>query len=263
MDRNRLWVLGAVLLIGATGVLGWMLGISPKFSEAKAADEERATVEAQNVDYEAQLATLKDQFDSIGDLKSDLAALQLAVPSAADIPAFVTQLDAISQQHQITLTDITVNDAQPYVPVVVAAPVAAPVAGPVAADAAPAAESTPVPTAAAPVPPTPGDVAAALAPKPSPLVTTANFVSVPISLTVDGNYGNVLDFLEGLQKGTRLVMVTTFSTKAAVVAQTAPAEAGGKAVAAAPVASDLVTANISALIYVLIDPPAPAASPAG
>ncbi|MBG6213154.1 Tfp pilus assembly protein PilO [Cryobacterium sp. CAN_C3] len=244
MDRNRLWVLGALVLIGATAVLGWVLGISPMLNAAKAATAERAIVETQNVAYEAQVAALKKQFDSIGDLKSDLAALQLAVPSAADIPAFVTQLDAISQQHQVTLTGITVNDAQPYVPAVVAAPVVT--------AAVPAEGSTPVPTAA-PVVPTAAETAAALAPTPSPLITAANFVSVPISLTVDGNYGNVLDFLEGLQKGTRLVMVTTFSTTGAVVS-TAPAnaDAGSSAAEVTPASSDAVTATISALIYVLL-----------
>lgn len=254
MDRNRIWVIGAVLLIGVTGFLGWMLGISPKLSEARAADEERVSVETQNVGYEAQVATLKTQFESIGKLKSELAALQLAVPNAADIPAFVTQLDVISQQHQVTLTDITVNDAQPYVPVVVAAPVAE-TAAPVASDAAAAAEAAPV---VAPVAPTALDLGAALAPTPSPLVTAANFVSVPVSLTVDGSYGSVLDFLEGLQKGTRLVMVTTFSTTGAVAGPV-----GDTTEAAAPASSDQVTAKISGLLYVLLAPGAGAPTPAG
>jgi Tfp pilus assembly protein PilO len=248
MDRNRLWVLGAVLLIAATAALGWVLGISPKLDEMRAAESARATVETQNVDYAAQVATLKKQFASIGDLKGDLAALQLAVPSAADIPAFVTQLDAISQQHQVTFTDIAVNDAQPYVPVVVAAVPAA-----VAPAAVPAAGSTPAPTVAAPVVPTAAEAAAALAPTPSPLITAANFVSVPISLTVDGSYGHVLDFLEALQKGTRLVMVTTFSTTGAVVQSPASAP-GANSKFVATDAADLVTAKITGLVYVLVPP---------
>ena len=261
MDRNRLWVLGAVLLIGATAVLGWTLGISPKLTQASVADADRAAIETQNSAYEAQVATLKKQFEGIGDLKSNLAALRLAVPSAAEIPAFITQLDAIGQQHQVTLTDIKVNDAQLYVPVAAAASTAPSAVAPGTADATPAAGGTPPPAAAAPVVPTVAEAAAALAPKPSALVTAANFVYVPVTLTIDGSYGNVLDFIEGLQKGTRLVLVTTFSTSPAVAP--APVEAEDTSAGTVPGASDAVTATISAIVYVLLDLNAAVAAPAG
>ncbi|TFB96793.1 hypothetical protein E3O42_16780 [Cryobacterium adonitolivorans] len=258
MDKNRIWAFGAALAIAATAILGWTLGISPKLNEAKAAEIQRAVVETQNIDYESQLATLQKQFDNIGDLKSDLAALQLAVPNAAEIPAFVTQLDTIGRQRDVTLTGIIVNDAQSYVPVVVAPPAAA---------AAPAAEVESTETTGAgvsateavTVPPTPAELAASLAPSPSPLVTAANFVSVPITVNVEGSYGDVLEFIDGLQKGTRLALVTTFSTKAAAPVAIAPnPEVTVDDIA--PIAPERVAAQISALIYVLIDPADPIAA---
>lgn len=227
MSMNRLWVLGAVLLIGVVVVLGWMLGISPKLSEARAAKSDQVAVESQNTTLEAQLATLKEQFESIGELRTELAALRESVPTGAHMPAFVGQLDEVAKAHKVTLTAITVSDAQPYAPIL-AAPVEAapaessPAEGAVAGDSAAAA-----PVAAAPVP--------APAPVVNALVTAANFVAIPITLSVEGSYDDVLDFVEGMQLGKRLVMVTTFNTSAA-------ADSGN------------VTGTISAFVYVLLDP---------
>ena len=252
MDRNRLWVLGAAVLIAATAVLGWLLGISPHLIEASTAKAAQATVETQNATYEAQVAALETQYEGIGKLKDDLAELQLAVPGAANLPAFLAQLDSIGQQHQVTLAGITVSDAQLYVPVVATVPVDV---------AAPTDGSTPAP--AAEVAAT-GVAPAATEPTLSPLISPANFVSVPITLTVDGDYVHILDFIEGLQKGKRLVMVTTFNTVAKDPgAGASTAAATEDSTAPAIPASGGVTANISALIYVLLNPATAAPTPVG
>ncbi|TFD35501.1 hypothetical protein E3T34_02865 [Cryobacterium sp. TMT1-62] len=227
MDKNRLWVLGAILVMGITVVIGWSLGISPKLNEVSATKAERASVEEQNAGFELQLSVLKEQFESIGDLKEDLAQLRRAVPQGADIPVLVGQLDEIAALNGVTLTAITVSDAQPYAPVVAPVPVdAAPIEGAASAgtEPAPTVEAAPV------APATP----AAAAPVVNDLITAANFVAVPITLAVDGGYDEVLNFIEGVQKGERLVMVTTFTTST-------PAESGN------------VTATISAFVYVLLN----------
>lgn len=253
MNLNRLWVFGSVILIAATAVLGWLLGISPKLIEASAADANRVVVETQNSASEGQVAALKKQFDNIGQLKNDLASLRSAVPNAAEIPAFVAQLDAIAEQHQVTLAAMVVSDAQLYVPV--------PVVAPGAAGAAPVGGAAPAPTPApTPTAPTAAEVAAAAAPVPGKAITATNFVSVPISVSVTGSYPDILDFIEGLQKGTRLVMVTKFATAAADSPSGATSASTGTA---APATSDTVTTTISALIYVLLDPAAAAPAPAG
>ncbi|SDK29092.1 Tfp pilus assembly protein PilO [Cryobacterium psychrotolerans] len=238
MNMNRLWVLGAVLLIGIVAVLGWMLGISPKLSEAREAKAQQETVETQNTDLEAQLVTLKEQFESIDDLRDELAGLRESVPSGPDMPAFVGQLGTMAEKHRVALTQITVSDAQPYVPVV-AAPAAevAPADGAATGDAAAAAPVDAAATAAAAA----EAAAAAAVPAPvvNPLVTAQNFVAVPISLEVNGRYDDVLTFVAGLQKGKRLVMVTTFKTS--------EEEDSGN-----------VTGTITAFVYVLLDPTADA-----
>lgn len=250
MDRNRLWMIGAIVVMGAAIGLGWLLGISPQLEAAAAANTTRAQVETQNAGYEQKLVALKKQFENIGDLQTELAQLRKSVPSEGAIPAFVGQLDAISKEHKVELTGISVSDGQPYVP---PAPPAAP-----AADAA--AGATPAP---APAPAAGAEPAAAVDPAVK-LITADNFVAIPISLTVNGDYSRVLDFIKGVQTGTRLVLVTAFNTTAA------SAGAGGTASdpgAASTESGSAVTANISAYVYVLLDPakvPAPAAdAPAG
>lgn len=240
MNMNRMWVLGAVLLIGVVAVLGWMLGISPNLGEARAAKAEQATVEAQNTEFEAQLATLKTQFESISELRAELADLRESVPSGPDMPAFVGQLGDIADEHRVTLSQITVSDAQPYVPVIaVPVPEAAPAEGAAEGDAAAAPVDAAAVAAAAAAAAEAAAAAAVPAPVVNALVTAQNFVAVPISVEVEGGYDDVLAFVEGLQKGERLVMVTTFQTSE-------QADSGD------------VTGTITAFVYVLVDPSEPA-----
>ncbi|KGJ82348.1 hypothetical protein GY21_00835 [Cryobacterium roopkundense] len=223
MDKNRLWVIGAVLVIGAVVVLGWGLGISPKLTELRAYEAERDTTMAQNAVYEAQIVALKAQFEDIDALRDDLSDVQLAVPGAAEIPGLVTQLTAIAATSQVVVSAFTPNDAQAYDPALLAV-------------TAPVEPSTTVPA------PTTGAGAVAVAdavavaePTVDPRITATNFVAIPISITVDGPYDNVLDFVSGLQYGQRLVMVTAVST-------TVPTPEG------------TVSGTITALVYVLLDP---------
>ena len=257
MDLNRLWVLGSVLLIAATAALGWLLGISPKLSEASLADADRVAVETLNSASARKVAALKAAFENIGELNGELSALRLAVPNAAEIPAFVTQLDSIAEQHQVTLADISVSDAQAYVPLI--APPSA-----IAAEVPPAdIEATPTPAPTLASAPTAAEVAAALVPVPDALITAENFVSVPVSLTVFGSYGKVLDFIESLQKGTRLVMVTTFATARMETSDPAGPAINSTSIIETSAASEQVTTTISALIYVLLDQATAAPTPAG
>jgi len=220
VDKNRLWVIGAVLVIGAVVVLGWILGISPKLTEAAANDEQQQTALAQNAVYEAQVAMLKGQFEDIGALKADLTKIQLAVPGAAEIPAVVAEFTQIAGAAQVGLSSLTVSEAQAYDPALAAAsPVAA-----VPADAA-----TPAPAVANPA------VVAGLDSRIAP----TNFITIPLTVTVDGSYDGVLDFVSGLQHGSRLVLVNAVSI-------TEPA-------------SGSVTGTITALVYVLLNPSTPTA----
>ena len=240
MDRNRIWMFGAALVVGVTLVVGWLLGISPQLTALSTARAERVAVEAQNEVYELQLEALQNDFEDIDGVQRELVTLRTSVPIGAQLPDFVAEVDALAAQNRLSLSAMTVSDAVPYVPLAVVVPVEA-ATDPAATDpAATDAAASDAGAAAVPVAPALPEVAVAVPPVTNELVTAANFVSVPVTITLVGGYDQVLDFLDGLRQGERLVSISAVST-VAVEAGTTDAPASG------------VTASISALIFVLRD----------
>lgn len=237
MNKNRLLTIGAILVMVAVTAGGWFLGIQPQLAAAAATNQSRATIQGQNTVNEALLASLKKDFSHIGALKTQLASLQDSVPASAAMSAFLTEIDSLAGAHQVVATAIRVADATVYSPPAVAVPVPA-----AAATAAPTPTPTPVPVA--PVAPV-GTLQVV-----NPKITAANFVAIPVHLTITGQYPNVLDFVNGLQMGPRLFLVTTLS----ITTPTAAAKTTGSG----------VESNIGGFIYVLLQKGAAAATtPAG
>jgi Tfp pilus assembly protein PilO len=225
MDKNRIWTIGSVLLIVAVLGLGFLLGVQPQLAAIATANTERAAVEATNAAAEAKLAALKKQFEGIDELKTELATLVESVPTGANAPELVDQLDALAKGVGVTLTSITVADAQPYTPVeAVAAPAPAPDPE---SDQASADAVVVVPEPVAP----PG-----APPHTNPQVTPGNVAVLQVPVSVKGSYAQVLDYVNGLQSGKRLFLVTSLST-------TASSENNG-----------IVEATIGGLVYAALTP---------
>jgi Tfp pilus assembly protein PilO len=219
MDRDRLWIVGGVLVLGIAILVGWSLGIAPQLRLAHDTRIERIAVEEQNVGFEERLATLEEQFGGLGELESELAELREAVPGAGELPDFVRQVTDIAAENDVSVTSITLSDAQPFITPEVAAgtdPAVAP-ATDAAALEAPATDAAAVPAVAA--------------------LTPEQFLAVPVTVTVEGGYDAALGFIEGLQFGDRVITVTNLSTQ-----PLAAEDDGG-----------LVTSTISGLVYVLLD----------
>ena len=226
MDRNRLWIIGTIAAMFVVVVAGWFLGIQPQLSAASASSEALTTVTAQNAASQSLLGTLKADFDGIDKVKGAGAALRKSVPSSAQLPSFVTELDALSGQTGVAVATITISDAEAYTPPAIAA-------------AAPAAASTPTPAPSASAAPTPVAPVRPAAPAlvTNPKITSANFIAIPIDVKITGPYANVLNFVKGLQSGERLFLVTNLSTEPQTD-KTAQASA--------------VRADVKGLIYVLL-----------
>lgn len=257
MNDKRVWTIGAALLAVVLLAGGYFLGVSPQLSAASAADAERSAVEAQNDALAAELEVLKSDYESIDAFKADLAALREAVPDNAELSAFVAELDALAAESGVQLTGVTIAEAKPYSgPMNAAALVQPP--GPVNA----AAEA--VAKAAETGDPADATAAAALeeallrtitAPVESPNVTTQNFVAIPVVLTMAGEYPKLLDFVAGLQNGSRLTLVNALSLSQALdAAPNASDDAGGPAASVVPTAGGAYTASLNANIYVLLKP---------
>lgn len=241
MDKNRLWVIGSVLIMAAILALGFVLGIQPQLKSASEARAERLVVETTNAEQSLVLAQLKMDYARIDEVRNELAPLTLSVPAGTEMPAFINQLSELAGQSQVSLTMITVNEPQAYAEV--AAPVAeAPVAD-VAAEGAATDAAVAAPVAAAPLP------TAGVPPVVDSRITAANFASLSVQISIKGDYSRVLDFVNGLQTGSRLFLVSDIMTTT-VAAEGATAEA-------APVAGGPVDATITGLVYVLVPNAAP------
>nr|WP_276512163.1 type 4a pilus biogenesis protein PilO [Cryobacterium roopkundense] len=207
-------------------------------SEVRAHSAERETTLAQNAAYEAQIVSLKKQFEDIDSLKADLSDIVQAVPASAQMPALLGELNQVAASSQVVISAFTANDAQAYDPALLAvvdtavvAPEATPTPAPSAATDADAVAANAVTAGVAGV----GSVGGV-----DPRITPSNFIAIPISITVDAPYDNVLDFVSGVQSRQRLVLVTAVST-------TVPTVEGS------------VTGTITAFVYVLLDSNAEAA----
>jgi len=225
VDKSRLWMIGAVLVIVAIIVMGWVVGIAPKLSEARQAEADRVTTVAQNAAYDAQITTLKKEFDRLGELQADVATIQEAVPGAPEIPALIEDLSAFAQASNVVISGVTQSDAQAFDPTLLGVPAAV---APVAKDSAAA---TPAPSTAT------GSLTAV-----DPRITPSNFVAIPLTIVVEGSYDGVLDFVSRVQHGRRLVLVNGLSVTV-------------------PNADGAVTGTMATFVYVLLDPGAVAATP--
>ena len=221
MTTTKWWLVGAMLVIALVVLAGFTLGISPKLEEVGVARATRTAALAQNEVYEQQLAALQREFDGLETVQDELAVLRAAIPEGAALPAFIGQLDAIAGRTSVTVTEFSSADAMPYVPVVPAADATAP--------------GTTAPGTTAPGT-TAADTGGAGPAAASPLVTAENFIAVPVTISVAGSFDAVLEFLDGVQNGQRLMTVTSFSSG------TPTADT-----------SNRVTGQIAGIVYVLLD----------
>jgi hypothetical protein len=113
--------------------------------------------------------------------------------------SFVSEINSLAGAHGVTVNTITVADATPYTPPAAPAPTPTASAAPTPA---------PSPTAAAPVAPTTPTAAPQVT---NPKITAANFIAIPVTLSISGSYSNVLDFVSGLQSGPRLFLVNALT----------------------------------------------------
>jgi len=219
MNRRRIWNIAAVMVMVLDVLVGWVLGIHPQLAAVNTANQARAQVEVQNTVNEALLARLKRDFQSIGDVTKLRDTLRLSVPASGEIPSFVTELNSLASARQVTVKSIAVTDAKPY----------SPAAQPAPAPGAPA-NSTPTPIT-------------------NPKITPANFIVIPVQVSVTGAYSRVLDFVHDLQVGPRLFFVATLSSMASSqgigVVSTGNRKTG--------VSSSTVDSTIGGFVYVLLN----------
>ncbi|GAA4142949.1 hypothetical protein [Leifsonia shinshuensis] len=205
MDKTRLWIIGSVLAMVVVAVLGWVVAIQPELDQSAAAAAQTLQVDSANATSQVALNKLKKDSEGLSALKSQLAAIGVSVPSEAQAPAFLDELGALAAANGVTVTASQIADAQGFVP---PANPAAP--APAATTAGSGSTATPTPSPSAAAAPTPAPVPTAvpgMPPAVSTLVTKDDFTVVPVSITVRGDYANIVAFVGAAQKGQRLFLV--------------------------------------------------------
>jgi Tfp pilus assembly protein PilO len=190
MNRDRLWSIGAIAGMTVVVLLGWFVGVSPLIAQASAANDQANSLNQVNTASVAKLAMLKQQSNNLSTLQRDLGTLRESIPTGADIPGFLTEINALCAKYNVSLQSVTVNDASIY-----QAP-AAPVVPTTSADGSTA---TPTP---APSPTTPAGTVAPVA----PASNVGALVLVPVVISVTGTFTNVMAFTGGIQTGGRLYL---------------------------------------------------------
>lgn len=204
MNAQRLWVIGAAVVAVAVLVLGWFVGVEPQLAAMRATDEQRRGVEAQNTATEAAVARLADDFDDLDVLEAERDSLRQSIPTEHNKSLFVDQVDALAEASGTTVTQLETSPLVAYTPPVVEAPVTEEGAEEGTEEGAEegaddAAEATEPP---APVEPTGPPVVT------DPAITGENFYAIGVIVAVSGTNEAVLEFVDALQHGQRLCLVT-------------------------------------------------------
>jgi len=255
MDRNKLSLIVAGVAALALVLGGWFVGVQPQLAAASASTQQRADIDSRNDTVRAEIARLENQYADIATLKSHLADLSASIPESTDTTPFIKDLDRLAIANGVTISSLTFGDAQTYVPP--AAPAAAP--GSDGAAAAPSPSASAEPTAGASTAVTAPDVVT------DPAITSANFILIPVSVTVAGTDTEALAFTAGVQEGARLFLVNSIGTAAGqgeTVGDGAGASAGTD-MAAGTAPSGARDWTLSGYIFVLRSTDgAPSATPA-
>ena len=220
MKENRIWFTAAAFVSILAIGLGWLIGIAPVLATSSAARQNLSNVEIQNRLNGLLLERLRRDYEGIDELRVKRASLRESVPDSSKISTFVKELNLLAGSTQVLVKTIVVNDAKPYTPISVG----------MESDGK-AGEGSSLT---------------------NPQITTANFIVLPIQFSLIGRYSKVLNFIQQVQNGQRLFLISNLTShkstgpgNASAVPSKADANTTGRA-------SEIVEATVGGFIYVLI-----------
>lgn len=191
MMSNRIWALGAGILVVAVLALGYLLGVAPLLAQAKIADDQRLSVEQSNQAQVLKLAQMKADFDRLDELEEQVGALRLSIPGEVDSDVIYAYLSGLQAGTGAPVESIVTGEAQVYG----APPIEGGTPAP-AATTAPEEGATTDPTAA-----------------PATVAGVENLYTVPVTITFQSTATaeQVLAFAGAMQSGPRLFLVTAIA----------------------------------------------------
>ncbi len=202
MQKHRIISLASILAMVLIPVIGWFLIAQPQFAAAALADTARAEADSQAAATMAAVAELKAQAEDLPALTGTLDELRGSLPAEVDSSAYIDGLNALAIATGVQITALSVDNPAAYTPAVAVVDPAAAAPAEEEGDAAAATDAA----AAAPI--APSDPAIVT----NPLITSANFVAIPVAVELVGGYDSILNFVQGLQTGSRLFLVSKIET---------------------------------------------------
>jgi Tfp pilus assembly protein PilO len=216
MTKIQQWAVLAVVAVLVIVGAGWFLVISPQKSKAASLRDQASSQQQTNQGVQSQINVLAAQEADVPSEQAQVAAVLQKIPDDAAMPAFIRTLSAAAKTTGVELLTIGANT---------------PTALSVSAAAAPAPVASTAPGA------TTAPAAAA-----SPLALEG----VPLSLSVNGSYFQVQQFLAAIEKFSRTTIVT--GVQLAPGAGLAPISTSSAAAPAMP-SWTKITANLSVTVF--------------
>lgn len=200
-QMHRITVLLMVAVMVGLIAAGWILVAQPQLAAAAASDAQRASVQSQLASSQRSLRQLQTQKSKLGELTTQLTGLQRSIPSSLASSSLVAGINDEAQAAGVSVVSIAVNDPVVYAP-----------AGEASAATSTSSAASPSSTASATAPPS-STGSGSFSPETDPRITPANFVPVPVTITVSGGWNQVLAFTKNLQGGVRLFALGTLTSK--------------------------------------------------
>jgi Tfp pilus assembly protein PilO len=184
MNSTRLITIAVAIVAIGVALLGWFLGISPLLAQAERARSEQAAVDAMNAQHSAVLAQLQADFERIDELEAEYDEVQRAMPNGPATDLMLDEVDAAAAATGVVVTSVSFSEG-----VLVTAG---------SGESGVTNDPTAVPEALA-----------------------TRLASVPFAIAASGQYSSLVAFVDQLQLGDRLTLVTTLSFVGMAEASTA------------------------------------------
>lgn len=193
MSKIQQWVAFTAVAVLAILVGGWFLVVSPKRAKVDDLHTQAAAAQSQVVDLQGKVNMLKMQAKDLPAQQAKIAALSKQIPDDAQLPTLVRQLTATAKAAGVNLVTLS-----PSVPVPLTPTTNGPTTLPPPAAGSTAKTGTATAPAATGTAGTTGTAA------------TGSLMTVPVQITVRGNYFQLELFVSKLEQLQRRFLVSAY-----------------------------------------------------
>ena len=192
-NRIRFWIIGAVLLLGIVFGAVWLFYIQPTNDEIESVEIAISEQQSQTTLKEVERDALKAHWEKREEYKAELEELRISIPAQLKLQEYIEHIDKIALESNVVVHAFDIGT--PFLP---SFPQAAPAPAPETEDGTTSegSEATPAPEQ----PATPAPPSDAFVPMQLPGYLAQNWVFVPITITVDGDYATTQAFIKKLQE---------------------------------------------------------------